>query len=518
MGFSQQAPFTIAIEAINIDELGGLQSYAFGQSNGKWLIVGGRLDGLHRRQPWATFDVSGHNNQLIVIDPVSEQKWTASLSSLPVSIQEQLSSTNMEFHQRGDYLYCFGGYGYSATEGDHTTYAQLTAIDVPSVIDGIINGTGIAPYFRQITDSLFQVSGGRISTIYGNYYLLGGQKFLGRYNPMGPTHGPGFVQEYTNSIRIFSLSDDGTTLIVNHLPSHTDSENLHRRDYNAAPQILPNGEEGITMFSGVFQQTVDLPYLNCVNVDSVNYAVNDSFQQYYNHYHCAVFPMYSASNNEMHTLFFGGIAQYYDVEGTRVQDDDVPFVRTIARVTRNADGIMTEHKLPVEMPALLGAGAEFIPNKSLAHYPNEVVKLDSLGADTTLIGHIYGGISSSAPNIFFLNDGTQSEASSQIFRVYLIQDEVLSINEFNPATLSMSVYPNPSQGMLHISYSLMEKSDVTLIITDIDGAVVDSTMLSGQHMGENTIKKDVSHLARQKVYLVTLKTGEESVTEKVILE
>ena len=77
--FSQNAPFNIHIEPLNIAELGGLQSFAFGQDNGKWLIVGGRLDGLHRRQPFAAFDIAGNNNQLIVIDPVSQQKWTLSL-------------------------------------------------------------------------------------------------------------------------------------------------------------------------------------------------------------------------------------------------------------------------------------------------------------------------------------------------------------------------------------------------------------------------------------------------------
>ncbi|MEE9439785.1 MAG: hypothetical protein V3V14_12340 [Saprospiraceae bacterium] len=57
-----QTPFNVAIEPINISGLGGLQSFAFGQDNGKWLLVGGRLDGLHRRQPWASFDLAGHNN------------------------------------------------------------------------------------------------------------------------------------------------------------------------------------------------------------------------------------------------------------------------------------------------------------------------------------------------------------------------------------------------------------------------------------------------------------------------
>lgn len=65
---------------------------------------------------------------------------------------------------------------------------------------------------------------------------------------MGPNHGPGFVQEYTNSVRRFKIIDDGVNLSVVHLPSFVDSDQLHRRDYNVVPQIMPNGEEGLTVF------------------------------------------------------------------------------------------------------------------------------------------------------------------------------------------------------------------------------------------------------------------------------
>ena len=85
---------------------------------------------------------------------------------------------------------------------------------------------------------------------------------------------PTFTQVYTDAIRKFNISDNGKTLVVTHLPTITDATNLHRRDYNAVPQILPNGEEGITAFSGVFQPTVNLPFLNCVNIDSITYSVN----------------------------------------------------------------------------------------------------------------------------------------------------------------------------------------------------------------------------------------------------
>jgi hypothetical protein len=299
------------------------------------------------------------------------------------------------------------------------TYPNLTAIKVSGVINAIINGTSLNPFFRQITDDRFAVTGGSLNKIYETYYLTGGQRFDGRYNPMGH---PTYIQTYTNAIRKFRILDDGTSLNITHLPMITDTLNLHRRDFNVIPQIMPDGQEGLTAFSGVFQVNADLPFLNCVNIDTSGYSVNNEFLQYYNHYHCAHIPLYRATSNEMHNLFFGGIAQYTDSAGIRIKNDNVPFVKTIARVTRDANGKMTEYKLPVEMPFLLGAGAEFIPVSNLPKYGNGVIKLNDIQADSTLIGYIFGGINSTESEVFWSNNGTQSTASEVIFKVYLLRN------------------------------------------------------------------------------------------------
>jgi hypothetical protein len=514
---SQNAPFQIALEPISISGLTGLQTFAFGQHEGKWLILGGRLDGLHRRQPWATFNVEGQNKQLIVVDPVSKQKWSVAITSLPVAMQEQLSSTNMEFHQEGDYLYIIGGYGYSNTAGDHITYPNMIAVKVPDVIDAILNGGSIAPYFRQISDELFAVTGGYLNKVYNTYYLTGGQRFDGRYNPM---NNPTFTQEYTNSIRKFTISDNGTDLIVTHLQAITDEVNLHRRDYNVVPQLLPNQQEGLTAFSGVFQVGADLPFLNCVNIDSSAYYVNNDFSQYYNHYHCANIPLYSSNANEMHNLFFGGISQYYDSAGVLVQNNDVPFVKTIARVTRDANGTMAEYKLPIEMPSLLGAGAEFIPT-DVPVYPNEVIKLDDLTSDSTLLGYIYGGINSTEPNIFWVNDGTQSIASNGIFKVFLIKSSQVGIDELNTqsiGSLHLQVYPNPNDGVFSLKFNLKGMTEIRLIISDMNGKVLEDSVVAQLNIGENTLLRTVENHSKGGIYFITVETSYEKATQKIIIE
>jgi hypothetical protein len=316
------------------------------------------------------------------------------------------------------------------------------------------------------------------------------------------------------------LSDNGTSINITHLPTITDAANLHRRDYNAIQQILPDGSEGVTAFSGVFQPTVDLPFLNCVNIDSNSYAVNNSFQQYYNHYHCATLPLYSVSKNEMHNVFFGGIAQYYDSLGVLVQDNNVPFVKTIARVTRNAAGTMAEYKLPVEMPSLLGAGAEFIPIASIPQFNNEVFKLDDLTADSTLVGYIYGGISSTAANIFFTNTGTQSTASSQIFKVYVIKNSTVGVDDLNEqsiGTLKIQVFPNPNEGDFAVKFYLKESAETKISLFSIDGRKIEEFILKNLSVGENIYQPKIEKSKLTGTYILTIETPYEKATQKIII-
>lgn len=506
----------VYIEPMTITGMPGLQSFVYGTHNGRWLLLGGRTDGLHRRQPTVSFADAGNNKQIYVVDPVAGSVWSAPLSSLSVPLQEQLSSTNMQFHQRDSILYCIGGYGYSATAADHITYSNITAVNVPGLMNAIISGAPITSYFRQQTGSQYAVTGGHLDMIYDMFYLVGGNKFTGRYNPMG---GASYVQEYTNQIRKMTIADDGVTMTVTHLPATTDATNLHRRDYNLVPQILPDGKEGLTMFSGVFQPTADLPFLNCVNIDSAGYSVPSGFSQYYSHYHGANLPAYSTSANEMHSLFLGGIAQYYDNAGLLVRDDNVPFVKTISRVVRNASGSMTEYKLPIDMPALLGASAELIPAHDVPMFPNHVVNLDAITADTTLAGYIVGGINSTAPNIFTINTGTESIASATIYKVYLVRGSGVGIDKPNIQStngLALQVYPNPHDGNILVMFELNAMTDVTLSVTDVYGRVMMQETLTGMSAGRHKRQMHLSDLEKGAVYMLSVSTPTQTSTQKLI--
>lgn len=518
---AQSSPFGIHLAPLNVSGLPGIQSYAYARHDGKWLIVGGRLDGLHRpggQGANTPFPASGNNNQLVVVDPVAGQVWTSPLSSLGVDLREQLSATNAQFYQAGDMLYVIGGYGYKAAANTHKTFDKLSAIHVPGVVQAVIAGAAIAPHIRQLTDPAFQVTGGQLDKIGATYYLVGGQNFDGTYTHMA---GGAFTQTYTYAVRKFQLADNGSTLSVTHLPAIVDTARLRRRDYNLVPQVLPNGEEAMTLFSGVFQPQADLPYLDCIDIDSSGMTPQPAFAQYYNHYQCPFLPVYSAQANAMHSVFFGGIAQYFDQGGVLTQDNNVPFVPTIARVTRHSNGTMDETKLPVEMPSLLGAGAALIPIEGLPTSANQVLLLDQLSADTTLVGYIFGGISSPSANVFLSGPNPNgTSATDQVFAVYLIRGGATGIEAPHNQSwggLHMQVLPNPGAGDLSVQFTLQAAGDVTVTLLDAQGAQVDAQRLTGLPAGTHTQAIQAGGRVAAGSYLIRVETAGGAATQRVVV-
>lgn len=462
--------YTLELIPVAVPGLPGLHSYAFGQYDGKWLVVGGRKDGLHARQPFNAFPESQNNTDIYVIDINTQQFWTASVSVLPSGISEQLQSTNMNFYQDSDTLYIIGGYAYSASVQDHITFPNLTSINVPATINAIIEGNSILPFFKQITGENFAVTGGQLGKIDDIFYLVGGQRFDGRYNPMG---NPTYTQTYSDQIKKFRISNQGSQLSYSDFSTIVDPIHLRRRDYNLLPQIFTDGTKGYTISSGVFQPDSDLPFLYPVDITSEGYTPITTFNQYLSNYHSAKSCLYDSINNRMHTLFFGGMSLYFYQNGILMQDENVPFVKTISLLTRNSENLLNEFQLPVEMPGYNGASAEFIPNHHLPHYPGEIIKLSEISENDFIIGHIYGGISSPSMNPFTINQTNTTSADPAIYAVKLTNNIPLIVQEINGSNpYSIHIYPNPASSKITFESNTDIPENSYYLITNTTGQII----------------------------------------------
>lgn len=511
-------PYELELDTIVIPELGGLQSYAVGQSNGKWLVIGGRLDGLHRRQPWATFDLDGHNNQLWVVDPIQKKKWTAKLTDLDSSLQEQLSSTNMEFFQKGNQLVLVGGYGYSARKDDHITFPYITLISVDEVINAVINNESFSNHLQQVEDQQLALTGGKLCLLDNIYYLVGGHRFDGKYNPM---NNPTFEQTYSNSVQRFVIKETHQGLKIVHYPSFKNDTLLHRRDFNVLPTIAAQtNQEELMAFSGVFQYDINVPYLSTVHITDEGITEKETFAQYYNHYHCASTALNDSLNNNMHYFFFGGIAHYYDSLGVLVGDNDVPFTKNVTHVVRDKNGNLAEYLTTLKMPGYLGAASEFIPNPSIEVYPNGVIKMNSLSEDKILLGYIFGGINSSAANIFWANTGVESKASQMIYPVYLKKATQLkeTLNPQSVNGIQLQVVPDPIDKRITIIFTAKKAGSGTVIIKNTKNKVVLSKKINHIFIGKQTIVfKYRKQKAGDQVNL-TFYYNNETVIQKLVIQ
>jgi hypothetical protein len=416
--FAADEPYFIEVEEVVMPGTPAIHSFAFAQSGGKWLFIGGRINGLHGFTPSTSFPKQYSNKNIFVVDPVTGQTWTKNIfTDFPFSIADQLRSTNMQYFQEGNKLYITGGYGYDSTVNSLKTFPLLTVIDVNEMINGIISGTSVSSYLRQVSDSRMQVTGGEMCKLGEYFYLLGGHVFTGGYR-RGVNN-----QVYTNQFKKFKINDNGITVGISDYTSQTDTVEYHRRDMNVVPALKPGGiNEYYILYGGVFKSNIDLPYLNPVYIDENSAVVDYGYEQKMNQYTTANMNVFNLNSGSMHTTFFGGISLYSYNEITQTLDYDslVPFINDITTLTRFSNGSSEEKISAEKMPALLGANAKFILNDSVPHYSNGIIKLNQLSG-RTCVGYIYGGIRAILPN------NGNSFPSEYILRVYITPDFPLPV-------------------------------------------------------------------------------------------
>ncbi|MBK9319497.1 MAG: T9SS type A sorting domain-containing protein [Bacteroidetes bacterium] len=459
---TQGTPVQLRLEPVTISGMPPLHSYSWAKWEGKWLIFGGRTNGLHGFQPPFAFPTANQNGMIYVIDPDSNLLWSTSASVLPVAIREQIISSNQQFTQDNNYLYITGGYGFASVPNSLITFPYLTRIDVNGLMQSIVQQQSILPYFSQVYDERMAVTGGHMVIVDSLLNLVMGHRFDGRYNP---NNGPSFTQTYTDAIRTFTVEDSVNQVVIRNYSETIDTLLYHKRDYNLVPQVLAGGAEVHTAFTGVFQYGIDLPWTISVDIQGGTGSLITNFEQKLNQYHTAYAPLYDSISGRNTTIFFGGMGFYYPDSLNQIQQDSlVPFVKTISYVQRDATGL-TEGYFPIQMPGYEGSSAEFIPAE-VALSGNGVIKLHALDTGDVVIGYIVGGITSDQPNIFMQATGT-SWASSTVYKVIINTPTASGLSNSDDQLIpTLKLYPNPAQQHLSVEFELTSPEKLNLEIMD----------------------------------------------------
>ena len=152
--------FTVELDKLDSSGLPGLHSYSLAQANGKWLVVGGRTNGMHEltqssdggaTPPPNAFPPSKANQRVWVIEPAATQAWSTPVQNLDPAIADQMSATNAQHVQDGNVLYIIGGYGQDSSTGQMVTFGSLLVIQVQETINAIVAGQPISGYIQRVS-------------------------------------------------------------------------------------------------------------------------------------------------------------------------------------------------------------------------------------------------------------------------------------------------------------------------------------------------------------------------------
>ena len=502
-------PFSLEVEPVAAPQSPALHSAAFAQDAGRWLFVTGRTNGLHglTAQP-DPFPAEFANGAVVVYEIGTDTRWTAPLDGLAPEVAAPLRAMNTQFWQEGSTLYVIGGYGRD-TAGANVTHPTLTAIDVPGIIAAVQDGTPLTPHVRQLVDQRLAVTGGHLVRRDDRYQLIGGNRFDGDYL------GAGMVQVYTEAVRSIWLSDDGTTLAMTGYEEDVDAVQLHRRDANVGHVILPGGQESVALYGGVFNN-FNLPFRNPVQIDLGAHTASE-FLARFGHYTCPVLPMHDARDDAMHTVFLGGMGQFwFDEDAGLVREDVlVPFIDDIAAMSRASDGTVTEAVLAARMPGLYGTNSQFFINPAVPAWPNGVLRLESLPG-RTLVGYIHGGITTEEQHPGWTQG--DSEAANEVFAVYVTPQPLAAEEGPRAGRLALSApVPNPADAGARLQLTVAAAATESVELFDIMGRRVAVLFEGVLGHGDHAIEVDAASLAPG-LYVIRASGDSDSATRRLVVD
>jgi hypothetical protein len=436
---SNGVPFSIQIDQAAFSLPSGLQSYVVGTYGGKWLLLAGRIGGLHGFNSGTNnFPPDEQNTTIFVVDPTAQTVATRSLTNLVESGMTQtqidlLSVTAPQWCQSKDILYMSGGYGVDESGTNYTTKDALTAIDIPGLMHWVVsptNGEAAVQYVRQIFDPIFQITGGVMVEPSPNHVLLVfGQDFEGA-NIFTPDV---TYSEQVRQFRIIESKKHFSFVAGDSLPT-TPAPDYRRAGLNVVP-IVENGRPSFVAFSGSFTPddgiwTVPVEISSKGIPTEANPSNTATFAQGMNNFNCPTLELYSQKQRNSYTVLMGGLSYgYFTSNGVFETDSELPFINEVTTIKRDRNGVFSQYLMNTQYPVILstesnpgnpllfGSSAVLIPASGLPAYKNGVLKYDKLGTNSVVVGYIVGGIQSTLPDT---NVESDSAASPYIFKVTLV--------------------------------------------------------------------------------------------------
>lgn len=442
--------FKVIIEEVtNKHQFPDLQSFVLAQGTdaNKWLLLGGRTNGMHGfgkdNYEEKSFPIRNFNDTIWAYNYQEDKRYGFPVNKIDEPGSLLFKATNLQHFQDDNYLYLTGGYGENEAISDdnllekYDTYAYIARIDVNGIISDIIAQASAEKVNSNIIygfDEYARATGGELYKIDDHFYLAGGHVYKGMFsvkknNTITPTS-----QNYLNGVHRFKLSEVENKLILSDYSKITDgfaddSTQFRRRDLPVTPSVYfdKNGkwEEGIAMYAGVFSS----PENKVRNIDSNgawkwpiyiykdgSYLIDSNFEQFSNIYSAPSFVAVDKNLRSIYTTIIGGIGSA----------NRAAFSNTTMTIRKNmkSDTVQYDTILQAPIPSenFYGAEAFMVLNQEnrLKGAQLDVFDISELKRNDKIeIGVFCGGIEAFVNSPGGFGRG-KSKASNKIWKVSLV--------------------------------------------------------------------------------------------------
>jgi hypothetical protein len=111
--------------------------------------------------------------------------------------------------------------------------------------------------------------------------------------------------------------------------------------------------------------------------------------------------------------------------------------------------------------------------------------------------------------------GTRDELLANIAEFFGLITVDVEEPEERMGNLSMHVYPNPAQDLIHISYSIAEAAPTSIDIYNMQGKRFHSVLDKPMQGGEHTVQMNISELPPG-IYMISIQNATAVLTRKIV--
>ena len=456
------APFLVeASEDVSLLLAGAprLQSFSWAQWDGKWIFIAGRTAGYHGvGGADADFPRARANARIWVVDALTggpARTYSYPVADLPTSlgtVKDQWMSSNTLHFQDHDTLYIAGGYGQNSN-GEWVTYPILSAVRLPSLVDGVIHGRDtFSRSISFVSSPLVQATGGELLKLDdGMFYLVGGHVFSGNYRDFEANNEKNTAtssQTYLGEIRKLAVKRDAHGRLSVSLAERYQNPEFARRDLNATLTILPDGHSlGAAAYGGVFTKD-QLNFTRPIYWSATSAPkIDESYEQKMSAYSCAKLLLFDPNSQSMYTTFFGGISRWTwsyarqqfelaPLVGDKTKPvylDGMPWIDHITTLVHGPRGTYEAVQPSSRLPTYLGTNAVFLSVTGLPRIREDadIFDMRSLRGRRVLVGYIYGGIRAYPREFPYRDDAPSYNAGNVPTKT---SDKILAVYVTVPAT------------------------------------------------------------------------------------